>query len=103
MTHPAPDIERLRENAIAARDGALIGGVQADPHVFCLVHWQVMLALCDAVDQQRVNVAHLTVLAERTAAELNHAIAHNHERPEILRLAGRLVREMHALTERNPT
>ena len=103
MTHPAPDIERLRENAIAARDGALIGGVRTAPFTFCTVHWEVMLALLDATTQQRVNVAHLTVLAERTAAELNHAIAHNHERTEILRLAGRLVRDMHALTERNPT
>lgn len=103
MTSAAPDIEKLRENAIAARDGALIGGVRTAPYTFCTVHWQTMLTLLDATTQPRIHAAHLTVLAEHTAAELNHAIAHNHERTEILRLAGRLVREMHALTERpNP-
>lgn len=95
-----PDLAVLRRHAEEARDGALIGGVRAQPHVFCTVHWQIMLTLCDATTQPRVDTAHLTVLAETTAAQLNHAIAHGHERTEILALLGRLMRQLHALTER---
>lgn len=102
MTHPAPDVAELRQHAHEARDGALIGGVRAKPHVFCAVHWRVMLTLLDATTQPRIDVAHLTVLAETTAAQLNHAIAHNHERTEVLHLLGRLMRQLHALTERTP-
>lgn len=102
MIRSAPDLTELRRHAEEARDGATIGGIQAPPHLFVTVHWEVMLAVLDSTTQPRVNAAHLTVLAERTAAELNHAIAHQHERGEILRMAGQLVRQMHALTERTP-
>jgi hypothetical protein len=103
VTRTTIDLREIRRNAIEARDGAMIGGIRAEPHTFCTVHWQIMLALCDATDQPRLTGAHLTVQAERTAAELNHAIAHNHERSEILRLLGQLMRQLHGLTERNQT
>jgi len=102
MISPAPDVDELRQHAIEARDGVTFGGVRAPAQVFCTVHWQVMLTLLDATTQPRVNTAHITVLAEHTAAQLNHAIAHGHERGEILHLLGQLMRQLHALTERTP-
>jgi hypothetical protein len=100
MIRSAPDLTELRRHAEEARDGATIGGIQAPPHTFVTVHWEVMLAVLDATSQPRVDAAHLTLLAAGTAAELNHAIAHNHERSEILRLLGQLMRQLHGLTER---
>lgn len=97
------DLRRLRANAIEARDGALIGGVRTAPLVFCTVHWQVMLALCDAATPTRLNHAAGLHNAARLAGELNHALAYGHDRNDNIRLSGRLVRQLHDLTERTPT
>ncbi len=109
MLHSPPDVERLRQLALEARDGTSALGADIPPSIFVPVHAEHLLVLLDAVTQHDVDTAttgrpgHLPAgwLADLTDAvgALNNAIAES-VGPDNLRAAARTIAQLlHAATD----